>query len=572
MVTLPDTTQWSFNLRQLSVDAEVSLEDSHGDCAKAAIPSNLGASYSGTITHPSGLIGTFTVRPVKHGRSYVYKECWGDTAHDADYAITPAAYYSLSLTKKTFSGPGLPTEVWTFAYSDPHESWLQDCATTTSCPTTVWTDVTGPEGSAMRHTFSNRFDISESHLLRTDSYAGAVGTTLLRSEISTYAEPDRGPWPVQVGYNLQSLRLNEAQTTQLAPVSRTDLQQDGVAASTVINSFDALARPLSVTRSNPSFSRTDVTAYYDDADNWVLGQVAQVTNANKGIVVSQSDYDPTTALPIRAWSFGKLQMSMTYNTDGTLSTSVDGNSHTTRFSNWKRGLPQLITHADGTWQSAVVDDLGLIRSTTDENGYTTAYDYDAIGRMKSVTPPEGNPTCQVFEPVTSNDYGLAAGHWRQTTTTGNERKVEHFDALWRPVVSQEEDVGNSSATMRLTIKRYDAESHVVFASYPRNPANDGWVNYDTSMPGVGTRYDALGRTTQVTEDSELGPLTTTTEYLSGAQTRVTSPRHYQTTTGYFFLDEPRYDQPVWIVAPEGARTDIVRDVFGKPTSVTRSKS
>jgi hypothetical protein len=88
--------------------------------------------------------------------------------------------------------------------------------------------------------------------------------------------------------------------------------------------------------------------------------------------------------------------------------------------------------------------------------------------------------------------------------------------------------------------------------------------------GVWNDYDALGRVTAVTQDSELGLLTTTTKYGSGFKTTVTNPRLYATTTSYQTFDQPSTDAPVSIAAPESVTTTISRDPFGKPLSIARN--
>jgi RHS repeat-associated protein len=171
-------------------------------------------------------------------------------------------------------------------------------------------------------------------------------------------------------------------------------------------------------------------------------------------------------------------------------------------------------------------------------------------------------------------YGVPAGHWRQTRLTGNARKILIFDALWRPVVEQTLDLGNVSGTTTEVIKRYDASGRLAFQSYPVNTSGLA-VYTDTTLKGARTSYDALDRVTQVQQDSEIDavighPLTTTTEYLDGFQTRVTDPNGNQTlTTLYQAYDQPTYDWPRGINHPEGAYTDIYRDVFGKPTAIKR---
>ncbi len=120
----------------------------------------------------------------------------------------------------------------------------------------------------------------------------------------------------------------------------------------------------------------------------------------------------------------------------------------------------------------------------------------------------------------------------------------------------------SSATTRYVKRSYDAWGREIFVSYPSA----------SSFPGTGTwtGYDALGRPTSVSQDSEQGLLTTTTQYLPGFRTQVTNPRGYQTNTWYQGFDQPGFDAPTSLSEPGGVTTTISRDAFGKPLSVTRS--
>jgi len=71
-MTLPDNTKWTFNLGLLFADM---TPDVPGDCETAT--QFYAKSWSGTITHPSGLVGSFTIAPLVRGRSYVTHACNG---------------------------------------------------------------------------------------------------------------------------------------------------------------------------------------------------------------------------------------------------------------------------------------------------------------------------------------------------------------------------------------------------------------------------------------------------------------------------------------------------------------
>ena len=127
----------------------------------------------------------------------------------------------------------------------------------------------------------------------------------------------------------------------------------------------------------------------------------------------------------------------------------------------------------------------------------------------------------------------------------------------------------AQSTASETVTHYDAHGRVVFVSYPVS----GVTDINQPLPGTRTTYDAIGRVTRVEQDSEHGVLVTTTEYRDdgrGLHTLVTDPRGRQTRTWYQMFDKPDYTRPVRIEHPEGVVTEITRDPYGNPTSITRS--
>nr|WP_295382579.1 RHS repeat-associated core domain-containing protein [Pseudoxanthomonas sp.] len=338
-----------------------------------------------------------------------------------------------------------------------------------------------------------------------------------------------------------------------------------------------LALPLAAQAQ--TYSKTETIEYHDDTTLWVLGQVKRTTT--NGVETGSTTYG-WKALPTQTTQFGKVMQTLAYDSTstvasgqlGTLKTVKDGNNNTTTFTNWKRGIPQTITYADSSAQSAVVNNHGWIESVTDENGYKTCYTFDAMGRLASITPPSETTanacdtseaswkkTLLTFQPVAVAEYGIPAGHWRQTVSTGAGQKITYFDALWRPLVVREYDAANVTGTQRFNRFAYDTDGRVTFASYPGTT--------DALTTGTWTDYDALGRVTSVSQNSELGLLTTLTEYLPGFKTRVTNPKLQVTTTSYQAYDQPTYDYPTGIDHPEGASTEIHRNVFGNVTALRR---
>ncbi|WAW97476.1 RHS repeat protein [Xanthomonas citri pv. malvacearum] len=580
-VTLPDGSQWRFDLAALS-NALIRYEKGQaGDPVRACGDPGgvISGGFSGSVTHPSGAVGTFAVQPWRHGRSNVPRVCneYTTPSNDPndDVAVYPWAYDAFSLVNKTLSGPGVAPLQWQYDYTAQISfapgtgpvCTSGNCAAPTclsdDCAGTAVTTVTAPSGEWTRYTHGNSYRYNEGKLLKVERGAASAASASVTT--TSYALAQTGMPYVQPIARSPQWRGDGFVSEYPRPENKTVIVQDGTTYQAVVNAFDGLARALSVTRSGPGGNRTDATEYYDHLSRWVLGQTAKVTNGDSGRVVSQVGYDDR-ALPVQRWAFGKLQQTLSYNADGTVATVKDGNNATTTLSSWKRGMPQAIAYADGSTVSASVDDNGWIASATDENGYVTRYGYDVMGRIASIAYPDGdssawNATTQSFQQVAGTEYGLGAGHWRQTVATGNARKETYFDAFWQPIVTREYDLAAVGATQRFQRFAYDHAGRQVFASYAG--ANDALST------GVWTGYDALGRTTSVSQDSELGLLTTLTDYLAGNRTRVTGPRGQQTLTSYQAFDQPVYDAPVAIQHPEGAFTEIARDVFGKPLSLRR---
>ena len=342
-----------------------------------------------------------------------------------------------------------------------------------------------------------------------------------------------------------------------------------------------------------SYTQTETIEYHDNMASWVLGQTAKVTCiapaactpawSPTGIVVSDTSYD-ALARPVTVKSYGRLTQAVTYNADGTIATVKDGNNSVVTLSNWKRGIPQTIhypatpEYPSGAITSAEVDNNGWILSVTDELGARTCYGHDGMGRVNLILHPsevQGSSACDdstweetsiEFRPMTAGEWrppGVDAGQWRQYTATGNHQKLVYFDALWRPVLSNEYDATNTAGTLRSASTTYDAAGRVAFQSYPSS-------DIVPAAFGVWTIYDDLSRVKEVRQDSEHGQLTTRTEYL-GLQRRVIGPSGEQTLTTYQAFDQPSYELPIKVEEPLGKTTRIPRDVFGKPTEIERSQ-
>ncbi len=565
----------------------------------------------GTITHPSGAVGIFTVDLQEHGRNHVPLACsnvtttgsnppyWGfgnDPTDDVPlYAISS---YSLTLRSKTLQGAGMPTATWTYSYQPnfgfdrypgtteaypicPYGSTTQCEAppcTSESCATFSTTTVQEPGGRWRTYRHGNTYRYNEGKLLSEEVGAGS---TLLRTTYYSYdLSQANQAYLARFGTSLK-LNGDGFQGEFHRPLTGRSIVQEGVTFQRTLSSLDAFARPTQITRGNSlGFTRTDAYLYFDLASKWVMGKVRRATCTAPadcaGQVTFAIDYDAQTALPVKTWKFGQVDQIITHHADGTVAGVADGRhtasaSTLVQLSQWKRGHPQQVDYPDGTRRTSVVNDQGWITSETDENGFVQTYAYDTMGRVRQVLWPTGDTTTWSsrtieFRPLTSADTlpaGVVAGQWREMVSHGNKREATYYDAMWRPVLRHRYDASNMAGTLSAVLNEYDASGRPLFESYPSR---------DSIPPAVGTWtvHDALDRVTEVRADSELGQLITRTDYLPGIQTRVTDPRGGVTVTAFDAYDEPAYEQATSMDLPEGIHMEIDRDVHGKPISISRT--
>lgn len=601
-VQLPDKSAWSYGFGGFTesyMDYRVgnALEPSRG-CSWSENP--IGRDrlpvqpITGTVEHPSGAVGSFRIGIVRHGRSNVPLNCrnvttksgyppgtGNDPSDDANLFVT--AYDSFTLLEKTLSGPGLDTLRWSYAYDSDlsirftpgatHDYPVCNAANPLDCrrPTCLSdecagsqrTTVTAPDGSWTRYSHGNSYRYNEGKLLKVET--GAAGASASRVATRDYdlAMVDRA-YPARTGRSLQ-LSYEGFTNEYPRPLLKTAIVQQGVTFSGARSSLDVFARPGTIVKSSTlGYSKTEVTKYHDDWNDWVLGQAHTITV--NGVQASRTDYD-SKAMPSAKSVFGNWQQWLSYHANGTLATHTDANNNVTRLNQWTRGIPKQVIYPDGSSQSAGVNPDGTIASTTDENGFTTSYAYDAMGRLTRITYPAGDsvawtPLSQTFEHVSAAEYGIGDGHWRQTVKQGNYRKYTYFDALWQPLLVREFDAADVAGTQRFTRYAYDHGGRATFASYPSASSNP--------TAGTWSHHDALGRLDTVSQDSEHGLLTTRYAYLSGFRTQMRNPRGLYTTTSFLAFDTPETSAPVRIEAPEGVVTTITRNEFGEPTEVTRT--
>lgn len=281
-VTLPDTSTWAIGFSAFT-DAEIKYNEAAFDeplrsCTMVEPPLN-GPDTSqpvGTVTHPSGAKGTFTVDIQEHGRSSVTVACGHVQGEPPGYENNPnddvntwaISDLSFTLKQKRISGPGVTTAEWNYYYAPgisvyrypgttrlyPVCYWgTQPCATppcqSEDCAGASMTTIVGPNGDWTRYTYGNTFRYDEGKLRQVES--GAAGSSVaLKKVVHTYdLDQTDKVYPASYGSSLKP-DWDGFASQYHRPLTKTETDQEAIRFKYQINNFDVFARPMSVTRSS----------------------------------------------------------------------------------------------------------------------------------------------------------------------------------------------------------------------------------------------------------------------------------------------------------------------------------
>ncbi len=598
-VTQPNGSSWNLDLASINFGL-INYEDiGQGNVGwDNAIYCNWMRKFSTTtsnektaiITHPSGAKATFTFEPMRHGRSNVTMGSCSDGINANKTPERPARFDVWSIKKKVITGPGLPPASnpglppapneyrWTYSYHLP-VGYFCDTLPGTDCSPDPAKDqktisVLAPDGSTTDYVYGIRYGSggSDGQLLSVTINGG------LRTETYAYvSNPVTYGMPEAIGTTPQPHGDSQFGAVPRPQTVRAIAQND-VTFTRTVQTFDYWGNPKQVTKANSlGNSKVETTTYEPLGQSWLLGLVSKVVTSPgnpKGNADLEIAYDGNK-LPWVVKAFGKPTQTATYASDGTLQYLYDGNSKRTQFANYHRGIAKNVTYDNNEAQSAEVNDFGQITSVTDEVNKKTKYTYKRDGRLEQIAFPDGDTPASnnrnfTFELVGAGNIGIQGSLWQQTVTQGSAVKQTYFDALWRPILTYEEDTSSSTSTARYTRRAFDFAGRESLVSYP--VGSIGGNLYGVTA-GARSFYDGLGRLRNSEQDAESpnGMLTTSVIYASGSKS-VTNARGKVTTTSFQTFDEPTENAPFTINAPETVSISIQRDAFGKPQAITRSGS
>lgn len=550
-VELPDQRKWQFDMAEV---ADINLEVISSSVCQG--PINAYGSASGSITHPLGATISFNFGATRHGRAGVHYRCLEGNEDDLIRAAYPNQFFALSLLSKTISGKNFASMTWTYDYSET-EGWYDN---ETPGDILKWVDVFNPEGRRVRYWFDMRageiggIDHAwrEGNLVQTDYYESSATYRRVK-----YYYDLRG---MNAGFPEQT-KANTDRAKAIIRTSRQETIEDGAHFNWEVLSWDTYDNPLVRREYNSAGEELKKQYTYENrVSDWWLGQVKSVEVVAPADVAGLKPYEATFSTDGNIESvkqFGRTVGSYTWHGSGLLHEIIDPLGNKTTLWDYKRGRPRNISFPENGSLTLVVNDSGTIASVTDSRGNETGYEYDPLGRLTEIDYPGTYWDSTTFELAAAGPLpaGLDSGTTRRIRTTGSSVETTFYDALLRPVLTR-----RGSSYVR---REFDSEGRKTFESYPSTNPSEAY--------GIHFTYDGLGRLVRTERDIETGgQAVETVEYETGNKRIVTNARGKETTYTYRNLSAPSNELLARISAPEGQKTEIVRDGLGAMTGVTRS--
>ncbi|WP_242103082.1 chitinase N-terminal domain-containing protein [Lysobacter sp. M2-1] len=279
-VTLPDTSSWQLSFANLSNAVIQPSGDEARPYGCFQLDSVLADNFTGTITHPSGATGTYTVGPVRFGRTNVPAICRNyrspgqpdPNGKSDDFFLLPVRAFSLTLKNRQISGPGITTGTWTYAWSGGLGTWqyppgetepvctqsncLDPVCTSDDCAGARSVTITEPDGSWTKHLYGNSYRYNEGKALSVET---GKGSNALRTVLNDYNYATSGQaYSARIGVSPQPRGAGFVSEYPRPRVWTATLQDgadfiwevDKTCAVPVAGSycFDEFAQPTKITR------------------------------------------------------------------------------------------------------------------------------------------------------------------------------------------------------------------------------------------------------------------------------------------------------------------------------------
>ncbi|WP_413043832.1 RHS repeat protein [Pseudomonas sp. YJ42] len=504
-VKYPDGTSWSYKYLHRSDQANF-------------VPGRFSIS---SMTSPYGLTTSYT---------FEYRQM-GPLPAEKVNVVTRR---SLS----TIAGSDQPQQVWKYTYTKGYS------------PNNDKTLVAGPE-SCVRYEHIGSDTISKATItnelwklglqVKKETLNGSSCSSVIRTEQTTWASQKISAQNEVRRYGTYSFSQTQNGTYAAIEAKRV-ITQNGSTYTTDF-SYDADGQPIQI-KEDGQRSRTKTITYTKPGGNWVLGRIS--TQAVSGVSGNLS-YTYNSAARVTQESNYGVSTKFSYSNKGDISSQTDANGRVTRFADYYRGVPRLVTYADGSTLKRTVNSGGTVATQTDELGRVTSYTYDKMDRLIAITPPRG------VSAKASIAYRFSSSGTSETLTRGSYKRVRNYNQLGQ-LIGQTE---SGSGSPIVVTAKYDSQGNRTFTSNP---------SYASAASGERYSYDALNRVIKVTHADGSSVVFA---HQTGNKMVITDERGNTTTQEFVAYAEPDDRLLSRITQPGAIATSLGIDNLGRVTSMTQ---
>jgi YD repeat-containing protein len=493
------------------------------------------------------------------------------TMTDPKGNVTDFEFNAGELVSKTVGYGTSSAATWSYGY-DPVSlgmTWSEDpdgnVTTATFDGDGNMLSQTDPEGNTTTWTYNSYNEVTSETPPATYGSYGTV-TTSYSYDQSAYSSGGAG--------NLTSvstpivLPSGTDEGTQVTHYVHGDSSHPGDVTSvvdpdgnTTTYTYDSYGDKTSETAPATS-DNSDVSGSYQDVTRWAYNtSTGWVTSEMSGRYMLAHSSATSCSTPATGCT------TYTYNNEGQVLTTTDGNGHVTTNTYDADGNLTSTTDPDGNETTSVFDPAGQQTSSTSAAGTseaeTSSTSYWPDGSVETQTDPSGDVTSYTYDPLGD-----------QTAVTDPDGRTTSYvyDGDGNLLVKSNPGVSGctvSSTTSGCTISTYDAEGQLTGIVYNNTDTSNVTYSYDADgrevsmVDGTGTSswsFDSLGRLVSTTDGA--GSTTSYGYDDAGNQTSISYPDSLGTVTKTYDAQGREESMEDW----DGHTTTFSYDADGDLTS------
>ena len=256
----------------------------------------------------------------------------------------------------------------------------------------------------------------------------------------------------RLGYAWNRTKLNQKSAEHWVRLYKQTIVRNGTTYTSTYE-YNEYGQPTKVTKSSTlqTGKIVEKTTYKHNKAKWILGLVKTFSINDREISGATYDNFGRKVLETRN---GAEYMRFRWNSDGTLAAKRNGNDETTKYSDYRRGVPQSTTLPNGGKIKLLVNNNGKIIQKTTPGGYVEKTKFNNSGLITRIDRPTGYADTLITYTLPTISTGLIK---IETTGIGSQKKIVKTTYMTNL------DVRHSNLSLRLhQLQLQEQKKHTTF--------------------------------------------------------------------------------------------------------------